>query len=128
MKTMSCAEAPLAPFQAVMWPVIEAKMKLAGAGVGVGVGVAGGGVTKSVVVLPTAPVGRAPGMLMVCGFALSTTGPAPFGSRTSCVVLDLLLATQKGLVFLNVRPHGLVSSGSSTGARPGTSEMRFVCR
>src|SRR5215213_7004234 len=87
MLTTFCAVVPLDPFHAVMLPVIEEKMKLAGPGVGVGVGPAGAEMTKSVVEFPTAPVGSPPGMVTGCGFGLRTTGPAPFGSRMSCVVL-----------------------------------------
>src|SRR5256885_11225284 len=51
---------------------------------------------RSEVELPTAPVGRPPGMVIVCGFGLSTTGAPLTSPRTSCVVLVPLLTIQKG--------------------------------
>ena len=75
--TSVCADAPDAPFQAVRLPVIETNMKLAGAGVPA----PGGGITTSLVVLPTVPVGRPPGMFTVCGVAFSTTGAPPTSPR-----------------------------------------------
>src|SRR5438445_342095 len=104
-----------------MLPVIESKIKRAGPGLQ-----PGGVKTKSEVVLATAPVGRLPGMVIVCGLVLSTTGAPPTSPRTSCTVLVLLLTIQKGLLAVAVTPHGLTSSGSRTGARPGTSEIKFV--
>jgi hypothetical protein len=107
-----------------MLPVIESKMKSEAAGVPPPGGVS----LNSVVVLPTVPVGRPPGMVMVCVPALSVTGAPPTSPVMSCVVLVPLLATQKGLVFLKVMPHGLTRSGSRTGAKPGMSEMSCVTR
>src|SRR5690242_20650277 len=124
MLTAFCAVAPLEPFQATMLPVIESKMNAAAAGVPP----PGGVIWKSVVELPTAPVGRPPGILIVCGLGLRVTGAPPTSPRTSCAVLVPLLATQNGLVPRNVRPHGFTSSGSRTGAKPGTSEIRLVWR
>ena len=128
METTFFAVLPCALFHAVMLPVIEAKMNAAGAGAGVGVGVAGALITKSDVELLTTPVGRPPGMFMVCGFPLSTTGAPPTSPRMSCVVLVALLATQKGLAEVAVMPHGLAKNGSRTGAKPGISEIKLVCR
>src|SRR5687767_7786498 len=112
--------------QPVMLPVIEAKRKLAPHGAAA----QGPGRTNSPATgLATVPVGRPPGMVTVCGLGLSVTG-APGGTspRMSCVVLVPLLVTQKGLLAVSESPHGLTSSGSRTGARPGTSEMRLVWR
>jgi hypothetical protein len=128
IETWVCAVAPLAPFHAVMLPVIDAKMNWAGVGAGVGVGEGGGVITKSDVPFLTTPVGRPPGMVIVCGLVFSTTGAPPTSPFINCVVLVPALETQKGLAELAAIPHGLTSSGSSTGANPGMSESRFVCR
>ncbi len=80
--------------QPVMLPVMEAKRKFAPHGAAAHAP----GRTKSVATgLATVPVGKPPGMVTVCGFALSTTGAPPTSPRMSCVVLVPLLATQKGL-------------------------------
>src|SRR2546423_7537930 len=116
--------------QPEMFPVIEAKRKFAlhggetaAHGSGRAKSIAGAG-------FATVPVGSPglPGMVMVCGAALRTTGAPPTSPRMSCDVLVPLLATQKGLLELIEMPQGLTSSGSSTGARPGMSERRLVCR
>src|SRR5689334_21907809 len=91
-ETTIFAVLPCVPFHAVMFPVIEAKMKFAGPA-----GEGGVGITKSEVELLTVPVGSAPGMVMVCGLALSTTGAPPTSPFINCVVLTPLLAFQKGL-------------------------------
>src|SRR5205085_12398289 len=111
--------------QPVMLPVIEAKRKFAPHGA---LAQAPGRTNSVETGLATVPVGSPPGMLIVCGFALRTTGAPPTSPRMSCVVLVPLLATQKGLDAVAVSPHGLTSSGSRTGARPGMSEIRFVWR
>src|SRR5437667_12458706 len=98
---------PSAAIQALMLPVIESKIKSAGAGLP-----AGGATTKSLVALATAPVGRPPGMVIVCGLALRTTGLPETSPLMSCVVVVPLFATQKGLVPRVVIPHGLTSRGS----------------
>src|SRR5437588_3616053 len=121
---MICAVVPLAPFHATMVPVIESKMKREAPSTPP----PGGGIWKSLVELPTAPVGRPPGMLIVCGLALRTTGAPPTSPFTSCVVLVPLLAIQKGLVPLNVIPQQFTSNGSRTGASPGISEINVVSR
>src|SRR2546423_13588852 len=110
----------------IIFPVIDANRKLA-----LQVALAQvPGRTKSAAapVLATVPVGRPglPGMVTVGMLALSTTGALPTSPRMSCVVLVPLLATQKGLDAVAVSPHGLTSSGSRTGARPGMSEIKFV--
>src|SRR5687768_11200016 len=111
--------------QPVMLPVMEAKRKLAPHGAAAH----GPGRTNSVAtLLATVPVGSPPGMVTVCGFGLRTTGAPPTSPRMSCVVLVPLLATQKGLEAVSESPHGLTSSGSRTGARPGTSVMSVVRR
>src|SRR5215210_4735242 len=112
--------------QPVILPVIEANRKFAPHGAEAHAP----GSTNSVATgLATVPVGRPPGMVIVCGFGLSTTG-APDGTspRISCVVLVPLLATQKGLLAVSEIPQGLTSRGSRTGERPGTSDKRLVWR
>src|ERR1700704_5783857 len=104
---MVCAVFPNVGIQALMLPVSEAKMKFALAD-----GPAGGVTMKSVNGLETVPVGSPPGIVIVCGLGLRTTGPAPFGSRISCVVPVRLLATQKGLLDDIEMPHGFTSKGS----------------
>ena len=112
-------------FQPVMFPVSDAKRNIA---------LQGGeahapGRTKSVAKgLATVPVGRLPEIVTVCGAALRTTGAPLTSPRMSCALPVPLLATQKGLLAVIEMPQGLMSSGSSTGAKPGMSERRFVCR
>src|SRR5438046_1590660 len=107
MLTTICAAAPLAPFHAVMFPVMESKMKLAAAGMPP----PGGVIWKSIVVFATTPVGRPPGMFTVDGLGLSTTGVPLTSPLISWVVVVPLFATQKGLVPRTVIPHGFTSSG-----------------
>src|SRR5215212_8217540 len=110
--------------QPTMLPVMEAKRKLAPHGAAAHAP----GRTNSVATgLATVPVGSPPGMVTVCGLGLSVAGML-LVSRISCVVLVPLLATQKGLLAVSEIPHGLTSSGSRTGERPGVSEMRLVWR
>src|SRR5437764_11429022 len=95
--------------QPVMLPVIEAKRKFALHG---GETAAHGpGRAKSVVGagLLTVPVGRPPGMVIVCGAALRTTGAPPTSPRMSCDVLVPLLATQNGLLAVIEMPQGFTS-------------------
>src|SRR5713101_2826745 len=106
-----------------MLPVIEAKIKRAAPGeppVGVK--------TKSLELLETAPVGKLPGMVTVWVPVLSTSGLPLTSPLKSCAEFVPLLAIQKGLDAVAVTPHGLTSSGSRTGAKPGISETRLVCR
>src|SRR5207247_2129201 len=88
----------------------------------------GGAIWKSLVELPTTPVGNPNGMLIVCGLGLRITGAPPTSPRTSWVVLVELLTIQNGLVPRTAMPHGFTRSGSSIGASPGISEMKFVWR
>src|SRR3954468_11230189 len=111
--------------QPVMLPVIEAKRKFAPHGA---LAQAPGSTNSVATGLETVPVGRPPGMVTVCGLGVRATGAPPTSPRMSCVVRVPLLATQKGLDEVAVMPHGLTSSGSRTGASPGVSEMRLVCR
>src|SRR3954471_10914256 len=111
--------------QPVMLPVMEAKRKFAPHGA---LAQAPGRTNSVETGLETVPVGSPPGMVTVCGLALSTTGAPPTSPRMSCVVLVPLLATQKGLLAVIEMPHGLTRSGSSTGARPAMSETRFFWR
>src|SRR5215216_6761361 len=111
--------------QPVMLPVIEAKRKFAPTGA---LAHAPGRTNSVATGLATVPVGNPPGMVTVGMPGLRTTGAPPTSPRMSCVVLVPLLATQKGLLPVSEMPHGLTSSGSRTGARPGVSEMRLVWR
>src|ERR1041384_1288068 len=113
--------------QPTMLPVIEAKRKFAPHGA---LAHAPGRMKSVATGLATVPVGRPglPGIVTVCGLALSTTGAPPTSPFINCVVLVPLLATQNGLLAVIEMPHGLTSSGSSTGARPATSETKFVWR
>jgi hypothetical protein len=110
--------------QPTMLPVIEAKRKFAPHGAAAH---APGRIKSVAVGLATVPVGCCPGIVIVCGLGLSVTGAPPTSPWMSCDVLVPLLATQNGLLPVNVMPHGLTSSGSCTRATPGESEMRFVC-
>src|ERR1044072_6086763 len=109
-----------------MFPVIEAKRKFAPHGA---LAQAPGRTNSVATGFDTVPVGSPPGIVTVWGLALRTTG-APLGTspRMSWVVLVPLFATQNGLEAVIEMPHGLTSSGSSTGATPGTSDNKFVCR
>ncbi len=109
--------------QPVMLPVIELKRKFAPHG---GAAQAPGRTNSVAVGLATVPVGRPPGMVIVCGLEFKTNGLPLTSPRTNCVVLVPLLEIQKGLDAVFEIPHGLTSSGSSTGATPGESEMRLV--
>src|SRR5205809_7959509 len=79
--TIICAVLPSIGTQAVILPAREAKMKLA-----LAVGPTGGVTGKSGVVLKTVPVGSPPGIVIVCGLALRTTGEPETSPRTSCAV------------------------------------------
>jgi hypothetical protein len=109
-----------------MFPVIDANRKTALQGAEAHAP----GRTKSVAEgLLTVPVGKPPGIVTVCGLALSTNGLPDTSPRKSWVVLvPPLFATQNGLDEVAVTPHGLTSSGSSNGDKPGMSETKFVCR
>src|SRR5688572_21638321 len=109
----------------VMFPVIEAKRKFAPHGAAAH---APGRINSVATGFATVPVGRPPGMVMVCGLGLRTTGAPLTSPRINWVVLVPLFATQNGLEPVFEIPHGLTSSGSSTGASPGESESKFVWR
>src|SRR5215211_2848948 len=111
--------------QPVMLPVIEEKRKFAPHGA---LAQAPGSTNSVATGLATVPGGLPTGMVTVGMPGLSTTGAPPTSPRMSCVVLVPLLATQKGLLAVREMPHGLTSSGSRTGARPGVSEMSVVRR
>src|SRR5215212_645865 len=111
--------------QPTMLPVSEEKRKFAPHGAAAQ---APGRTNSPATGLATVPVGRPPGMVTVGMPGLRTTGAPPTSPRMSCVVLVPLLATQKGLLAVIEMPHGLTSSGSRTGARPGTSERSVVRR
>src|ERR1044071_248628 len=106
--------------QPTMLPVSEAKRKFAPHGA---LAQAPGSTNSAATGLATVPVGRAPGMVTVDRPGLSVAGRAPVAPRRTCGVLVPLLARKKGLLPVSVRPQGLTSSGSRTGARPGTSVM-----
>src|ERR1043165_1663281 len=109
-----------------MLPVIDANRKFAPQGA---LAQAPGRTNSVATGLETVPVGRPPGIVTVGMPPLSTTGePDGTSPRMSWVVLVPLLATQNGLLPVIEMPHGLTRSGSSTGERPGMSEIRFVCR
>lgn len=110
--------------QPVMLPVMEAKRKFAPHGA---TAHAPGRTNSFATGLATVPVGNPPGMVTVCGLALRTTGEPLTSPRISCAVLVPLLATQKGLLPVREIPQGLTKRGSSTGANPGTSDIKFVC-
>src|SRR4051812_41036934 len=111
--------------QPTMLPVMEAKRKFAPQGA---LAQAPGRTNSVATGLATVPVGRPPGIVTVDMPTLRTTGAPATSPRMSCVVLVPLLATQKGLLAVAVIPQGFTRSGSSTGARPGMSDIRFVCR
>ena len=67
-----------------------------------------------------------PGMFIVFGLVLRTTGLDETSPRTSCVVLVPLLEIQNGLDAVFEIPQGFTMSGSRTSATPGESEMKLV--
>src|SRR3954447_26742450 len=108
-----------------MFPVIDAKMKFAPHGA---LAHAPGRTNSVATGFATVPVGSPPGIVTVWGFALRTTGDPPTSPRISWAVLVPLFAAQNGLEDVMEIPHGLTSNGSRTGAKPGESLRRFVCR
>src|SRR5881394_3489421 len=107
-----------------MFPVIDEKMNAAGQVATPTHGVK----VKSVVALPTTPVGRPPGTVTKFSPGFSTSGEPEASPRSNVALLVPLLDIQKGLVPLKAIPQGLTSSGSWTGARPGISETKLVWR
>src|SRR5436190_9408556 len=114
---------PALGFQPTMFPVMEEKMNAAGQ-----LATEHGVTAKSVVALPTTPVGSPPGTVTKEPPGFSTTGEPETSPRSSPALLVPFWDIQKGLVPLKAIPQGLTRSGSRTGARPGTSETKFVCR
>src|SRR4051812_8342479 len=108
-----------------MFPVIDAKRKFAPHGA---LAHAPGKTNSVATGFATVPVGSPPGIVTVGMLGFSTTGAPPTSPRISWVVLVPLFATQNGLEAVAVMPHGLTSNGSSTGANPGESVIRFVWR
>src|SRR5258708_39852208 len=108
-----------------MLPVIDAKRKNARHGA---LAHAPGSTNSVATGLVTVPVGKPPGIVTVCGLALSTNGLPDTSPLRSWLVKVPLFATQNGLDAVAVTPHGLTRSGSSNGERPGMSETKFVCR
>src|SRR5258708_35355017 len=104
-----------------MFPVIEANRKFAPHGA---LAHAPGRTNSVAVGLAIVPVGNPPGIVIVCGLALRTTGEPPTSPRISWVVLVPLLAIQKGLDAVALMPQGFTNKGSSTGASPGMSEIK----
>src|SRR6185295_14261006 len=98
---------PALGFQPTMLPVIEEKMKAAGHDA-----TAHGVIAKSVVALPTTPVGKPPGTVTRFSPGFGTRGLPETSPRKSRDELVPLLAIQNGLVPLNAIPHGLMSTGS----------------
>src|SRR5213595_1295177 len=92
-------------FHPVIFPVIDENRKFALQG---GLAHAPGRIKSVATLLATVPVGRPPGIITVGMLALRTTGAPPTSPRMSCVVLDPLLATQRGLLAVIEMPHGLV--------------------
>ena len=103
--------------QPVMLPVIEAKRKFAPHGALA----QGPGRTNSV----ETGLATSASAWVEKGYLVAYIGRAGYSDAAGDGVL---LATQKGLLAVSEMPHGLTSSGSRTGARPGTSEMRLVWR
>src|SRR5437762_14217601 len=106
-----------------MFPVIEAKINAAGH-----VATEQGVIAKSVVALPTIPVGSPPGMVTRESPGFLTRGLPLTSPRKREAVLVPLSEIQNELVPLRAMPHGLTSSGFWMNATPGRSETKFVCR
>src|SRR5580765_7409570 len=106
-----------------MFPVMEEKMNAAGHDA-----VEHGVTAKSVVLLPTTPVGSPPVTVTKFVPGFSTSGEPETSPRNNLAVNVPLLEIQKGLVPLKAIPQGLIRNGSWTGARPGISETKFVWR
>src|SRR6267142_1134858 len=94
-------------FQPTMLPVFEENMKAAGH-----VATLHGVMAKSVVALPTTPVGRPPGTVTSDRPGFFTSGLPATSPRKRLAELVPLLATQNGLEPLNAIPQGLTRVGS----------------
>jgi hypothetical protein len=90
-----------------MLPVIEENMKAAGHDA-----TAHGVTAKSVVALPTIPVGSPPGTVTSDRPGFFTSGLPTTSPRKRLDELVPLFVTQNGLVPLNAIPQGLISVGS----------------
>src|SRR6266550_3547786 len=98
---------PALGFQPTMFPVSEAKMKAAGHDATLQ-----GVMAKSVVALPTTPVGRPPGIVTSDRPGFLTSGLPARSPRKRLALLVPLSETQNGLVPLRAIPHGLTKFGS----------------
>jgi hypothetical protein len=98
---------PALGFQPTMLPVMEAQMKAAGHDATLQ-----GVMAKSVVALPTIPVGRPPGTVTSDSPGFFTSGLPLASPRKRLDELVPLFETQNGLVPLNAIPHGLIRVGS----------------
>src|SRR5436190_17664290 len=98
---------PALGFQPTMFPVMEEKMNAARQ-----LATEQGVTAKSVVALPTTPVGRPPGTVTKFVPGFSTSGEPERSPRNNDALLVPLLETQKGLVPLKAIPQGLIRNGS----------------
>ena len=117
---------PALGFQPTMLPVIEAQMNAAGHEA-----TEHGVMAKSVVVLPTTPVGSPPGTVTRDRPGFFTSGLPDTSPRKSDELLGPLLETQNGLVPPvppNAMPQGFTSKGSWMNASPGMSDTKLVWR
>src|SRR5438046_10124743 len=90
---------PAFGFQPTMFPVMEEKMNAAGQ-----LATEHGVTVKSVVALPTTPVGRPPGTVTKFKPGFNTSGEPETSPRNNVALLVPLLETQKGLVHLTANP------------------------
>jgi hypothetical protein len=114
---------PALGFQPTMFPVMEEKINAAGHDA-----TAHGVTAKSVVALPTTPVGSPPGTVTKFSPGFSTSGEPETSPRNNDALLVPSLEIQKGLVPLKAIPHGLISNGSCVNAIPAMSDIKFVWR
>src|SRR6476660_2048220 len=87
-----------------------------------------GVIVKSVVALPTTPVGSPPGTVTRFRPGFLTSGLPRTSPRKRLAELVPLLETQNALVPRNAIPHGFIRVGSRINANPGMSDMKLVCR
>ena len=98
---------PALGFQPTMFPVIEAKIKAAGHDA-----TAQGVTAKSVVALPTTPVGSPPGTVTRFSPGFFTSGLPRTSPRKRLEEEVPLLDTQNGLVPRKAIPQGFIRVGS----------------